>query len=87
MIYKVYVLYAPEHDRLFTGMTSSLSDRMVSHNGDEPEDWTTVYKPWTLVHMELFNNEDEALHRETFLESPPGQDYVRSDILPLFNFN
>lgn len=68
-------------------MTSSLSDRMISHNGDSPEDWTTGFKPWTLIHMELYNDEDEALLRETYLESVSGQKYIRNDILPLFTFS
>ena len=87
MLFKVYVLYSPNHDKLFTGLTTSLSDRMISHNGEGPDDWTAGYKPWTLVHMELFNDEHEAFLRETFLESSSGQEYVRTDVLPLFNFN
>ncbi len=86
MLYKVYVLYAKDHDKLFTGMTTSLGDRMLSHNSDTPEDWTSGYQPWTLVHMELFPEESEAYLRETFLESYEGQAYIRKDILPLFDF-
>lgn len=86
MQFKVYVLYSSHHDKLFTGMTASLVDRMMAHNGSEVEDWTTVYKPWTLVHMELFDDEADAALRESFLESASGQEYLRSDILPLFQF-
>ena len=86
MLFKVYILYAPVHDKLFTGMTSSLIDRMASHNGNEPEDWTSVYKPWTLVHMELFNDEKEATRRESYFENVAGESYVREYILPLFEF-
>lgn len=87
MIYKVYVLYSPKHNKLFTGLTTSLCDRMLSHNGDEPDDWTSGYKPWTLVHMELFIDESDAVIRESYLESDGGQDYVRDSILPLFEFS
>lgn len=86
MIYKVYVLYSPEHDKLFTGFTTSLIDRMYSHNNESADEWTSMYRPWTLVHMELYNEEDEALLRETYLESESGQEYVREDVLPLFEF-
>ena len=86
MLYKVYVLYATEHDKLFTGMTTSLSDRMEAHNSDVAEDWTTAYKPWTLIHMELFNSESDAIIRESFLESEGGQQYLRENVLPLFEF-
>jgi predicted GIY-YIG superfamily endonuclease len=86
MLYKVYILYALDHDKLFTGVTSSLTDRMESHNSEQPEDWTTVYRPWTLVHMELFNDESEASQRESFFESDAGDSYIREYILPLFEF-
>ncbi len=86
MIFKVYVLYAKEHDKLFTGLTTSLINRMYSHNMDNPDEWTSIYRPWTLVHMELYNDENEALFRESYLESERGQKYVREDVLPLFKF-
>ena len=87
MLYKVYVLYSHGHDKLFTGMTTSLTDRMMSHNSDEPDDWTSSYKPWILVHMELFEDESDAFLRESFLESAGGETFIRKDILPLFKFN
>ncbi|MFC2129421.1 GIY-YIG nuclease family protein [Bacteroidota bacterium] len=86
MIYKVYVLYSPKHDKLYTGLTTSLIDRMHTHNSDSPDEWTSVYQPWTLVHMELYNEEDEALLRETFLDGEEGHQYIREDVLPLFKF-
>lgn len=86
MLFKVYVIYSPEHDKLFTGLTTSLTERMGSHNGDNPDDWTSGYKPWILVHMEIFEDEYDAVRRETYFESKVGQDHVRLDILPLFQF-
>ena len=86
MLYKVYVLFSPEFDKMFTGMTTSLIDRMILHNGDGVDEWTSAFKPWTLVHLELFNNESDAFIRETFLEGERGQRFIREDVLPLFNF-
>jgi len=86
MLYKVYVLYSPNHDRLFVGLTTSLIDRMHSHNNHDADEWSSVYRPWTLVHMEVYNEEDEALLRETYLESETGLNYIREDVLPLFKF-
>ncbi|MEX0982430.1 MAG: GIY-YIG nuclease family protein [Bacteroidales bacterium] len=86
MLYKVYVLYSPSFNKLFIGLTTGLGDSMVSHNGAGDDDWTNAFKPWTLIHMELFNDETEALLRKTYLESQDGLAYVRSDILPLFDF-
>lgn len=86
MLYKVFVLYSPSHNKLFTGMTTSLGEQMTSFNGEQVVNGMSEYKPWTLVHMELFNNEGEASLREIYLKSPQGQAYVRSDILSLFGF-
>ena len=86
MMYKVYVLYSPGHDKLFTGLTTGLIDRMQVHNSDNTEEWTTAYRPWTLVHMELFNEEYEALMRETFLDGEGGREFIREVVLPLFQF-
>ena len=86
MLYKVYVLYSPSFNKIYTGLTTGLGDRMVSHNGTGGDDGTSEFKPWTLIHMELFNDEDEAMLRRTYLDSQEGLAYVRSDILPLFDF-
>jgi len=86
MLYKVYVLFSTSHNRLFTGTTTSLGEQMQLFNGDRLVEGMSEFKPWTLVHMELFNNEAEASMRESFLKSPQGQAYVRSDILSLFKF-
>lgn len=86
MLYKVYVIYAPAHGKLHVGITTRLGDSMLLHNGDEEDDQTNQYKPWTLIHMEIFNDESEAHFRKTYLESPAGQAYITSDILSLFEF-
>lgn len=86
MIYKVYVLYSPGHDKLFTGLTTGLIDRMQVHNSDNADEWTTAYRPWTLVHMEIFEDKDEALIRETFLDGENGHAYIRDNVLPIFHF-
>ena len=86
MLYKVYVLYAPSYNKIYVGLTTGLGDSMVSHNGAGGDDSTGKFRPWTLIHMELFNEESEAMLRKTFLESQEGLTYVRSDILPLFDF-
>ncbi len=86
MLYKVYILYSPSHKKLFAGMTTSLTDKMLWHNSEEPVDWTSEYRPWTLIHMELFNDETEAYLRESYFESESGQNYIKTDILPLYKF-
>jgi len=86
MSYKVFVLYSNLHDRLYIGYTNSLTDYMITMNVMESENPLFQFRPWTLIHMELFNTEDEAAVREGFLKNEVGQQYIRREILPMFDF-
>jgi hypothetical protein len=86
MSYKVFVLYSHLHDRLFVGYTTSLTDYMITMNVMESENPLYEFRPWTLIHMELFVAEEEALVRAGFLKGEPGQNYIRREILPMFDF-
>jgi len=52
----------------------------------ETENPLFEFRPWTLIHMELFVTEDEAMVRNGFLQQEIGQDYIRREILPMFDF-
>ena len=86
MSYKVFVLYSNLHDRLYVGHTASLTDYMITMNVMESDNPLYQFRPWTLIHMELFNTEDEAAVREGFLKNEMGQQYIRREILPMFDF-
>ena len=86
MSYKVFVLYSYKHDRIFVGYTDSLTDYLIPMNGMESDNPLYHYRPWTLVHMELFISEDEAMVREGFLKNDIGEAYIRREILPMFDF-
>jgi len=86
MSYKVFVLYSYPHDKLFVGYTTSLTDYMITMNVMETENPLYEFRPWTLIHMELFVTEDEAMVRDGFLKQDMGQDYIRREILPMFDF-
>ena len=86
MTFKVFVLYSHAHDRLFVGYTQSLTDFMITINVMESDNALYAYRPWTLIHMELFLTEEEAMIREGFLKQDIGQEYIRKEILPMFDF-
>jgi hypothetical protein len=86
MTFKVFVLYSPSHDKLFVGYTKSLTDFMITINVMESDNPLYEFRPWTLIHMELFTTEDEAMVREGFLKQDIGQEYIRREILPMFTF-
>ncbi|RLD52594.1 MAG: hypothetical protein DRI97_14330 [Bacteroidetes bacterium] len=68
------------------GYTTSLTDYMITMNVMETENPLFEFRPWTLIHMELFVTEDEAMVRSGFLQQEIGQDYIRREILPMFDF-
>lgn len=86
MSYKVFVLYSSLHDKLFVGYTTSLTDYMIAMNVMESDNPLFQFRPWTLIHMELFVTEDEAVVREGFLKQEIGEEYIRREILPMFDF-
>lgn len=86
MTYKVFVLYSSIHDKLFVGYTESLTDFMITINVMESDNPLYEFRPWTLIHMELFLEEDEAMMREGFLKRDIGHDYIRREIMPMFDF-
>jgi len=87
MSYKVIVLYSHHHDKLYVGYTTSLTDYMITMNVMESENPLYAFRPWTLIHMELFVAEEEALVRAGFLKNDTGQNYIRREILPMFDFH
>ncbi|HER08494.1 MAG TPA: GIY-YIG nuclease family protein [Bacteroides sp.] len=87
MSFKVFVLYSYPNDRLFVGYTKSLTDYMITMNVMKSNNPLYEFRPWTLIHMELFEDEDEAMVREGFLKQEMGQDYIRREILPMFDFH
>jgi predicted GIY-YIG superfamily endonuclease len=86
MSYKVFVLYSFPNDLIYVGYTTSLTDYMVTMNVMESDNPLYEFRPWTLVHMELFIAEDEAMVRAGFLKQEIGQAYIRREILPMFDF-
>jgi len=86
MSYKVFVLYSYPNDRIYVGYTTSLTDYMITMNVMASDNPLYEFRPWTLVHMELFISEAEAMVRDGFLKQEIGQAYVRREILPMFDF-
>ena len=80
MLYTVYILYSQGYKKHYTGFTSNLEQRLLSHNklGNE---WTAKYRPWLLVYTKQFTDKSEAMRYEKWLKSGAGRDFVKT-ILP-----
>jgi putative endonuclease len=77
-MFTVYVLYSPTFGKTYTGFTSSLSQRLESHNSLATKGYTLKYRPWILLFSEEFETKTEALKREKELKSGKGRDFIKS---------
>jgi putative endonuclease len=81
MSYYVYILFSPSSNRIYIGYTSDIEGRLLSHNKLAAKGWTIRFRPWTLVHSELFTTKREAMVREKQLKSAKGRDFIRKCFL------
>jgi putative endonuclease len=79
MSYTVYVLFSVSHQKHYTGFTSNLAQRLLSHN-ELGKDWTAKYRPWKLIFTKEFESKREALDYEKWLKSGVGRDFIK--VLP-----
>lgn len=75
-MYTVYVLYSANHSKIYIGYTSNLDQRLISHNELATKGFTLKYRPWELIHKELFKTKSEALKREKQLKSARGRLFI-----------
>ncbi len=63
-MFKVYVLYSPNHRKIYVGYTSDLQNRMDSHNIYSKKGYTPKFRPWEILFTEDYETKQEALKRE-----------------------
>jgi len=80
-MYAVYILYSYKYSKTYVGCTSNLIQRFYSHNFLGKKGWTIRYRPWKVIHVEIFEDKREALHREHFLKSGLGRQYIKNILL------
>ena len=76
MISSVYILFSPSHNKIYIGYTSDLESRLLSHNQLALKGYTIRYRPWVLIHTEVFNTKLEAMKRERELKSGGGRKFI-----------
>jgi len=79
-IYTVYVLHSLRFDKIYIGFTSNLISRFHSHNSLATKGHTIRYRPWTVIHTEVFHTKSEAMKREKQLKSSRGRASIRDKI-------
>lgn len=80
-MYYVYILRSEEHpNKLYTGYTTNIKERLQKHNkGDSPH--TSKYKPWEILHLSVFNEEQKARDFEKYLKTASGKAFRNKRLL------
>ena len=76
----VYVLYSKSYDKIYIGFTSNLEQRLLSHNELGKKGWTIKFRPWQLIHIEVFQFKQDAMKREKQLKTATGRNFIWSFI-------
>ena len=76
-MFTVYVLYSYSSNKHYTGFTTNLENRLLSHN-ELGKEWTSKYRPWNLIYTKSFEEKKEALQYERWLKSGVGREFIKS---------
>ena len=80
-MFKVYVLFSVTHYKIYIGYTSDLDKRFISHN-EKGRGWTAKFRPWEIIHTEMYSTKAEAIAREKALKSGQGRKWIHEFIIP-----
>jgi putative endonuclease len=56
--------------------TSNLEERFRSHNELGTKGWTIKFRPWKIVHTEIFESKPDAMLREKQLKTASGRQWI-----------
>ena len=77
MPFTVYILYSATAEKHYTGFTSNLEQRLLSHN-ELGKDWTSKYRPWQLIFTKEFEIKNEAMDHEKWLKTGIGRYFIKT---------
>lgn len=83
-MFVVYVLYSASYDKIYIGFTSDLINRFKGHQQLSNKGFTIKFRPWVVIHVEVFETKKAAMSREKQLKTASGRDFIRKNILPLY---
>ena len=69
LIYYVYILTNKYNTTFYIGVTNNISKRLFEHKFELTEGFTKKYKLKKLVHLEEYNDINEAIAREKQLKN------------------
>ncbi len=77
-MFTVYALYSKSYDKIYIGFTSDIEQRLLSHNELGKKGWTIKFRPWQLIHTEVFQLKLDAMKREKQLKTATGRNFIWS---------
>ena len=80
MEFLIYILYSKKFDKTYVGFTSSLIERFYSHNFYAKKGFTTKFRPWEVLHIEVFETKSEAMAKEKWFKSGIGREAIKKMI-------
>ena len=80
-MYTVYIMYSPVYNKIYIGYTSDLGSRMLSHNFLSHKGWTRKFRPWLVIHTEIYPTKAEAMVREKELKGAKGRAWIHQTLL------
>ena len=75
-MFTVYVLYSESFQKIYIGYTLNFEERFKSHNELSTKGWTLKFRPWKIVHKEIFENKADAMRREKQLKTAKGREWA-----------
>jgi len=75
-MYAVYVLFSESFSKIYIGFTSDLEQRLKSHNELATKGWTIKFRPWRIIHTEIFESKQDAMRREKELKTASGRKWI-----------
>ena len=81
-MYTIYSIYNKEADKIYTGQTRNIDQRISLHKNHTFKNSYTSRFPgeWVLIYQELVATRSEALVREKQLKSGNGRLFIKSHI-------
>lgn len=79
-MYTVYVLKSITNKKWYVGYTSKSADERLNEHLTGSNNWTRRNGPFTIVHVELFEDKTESIQREHFLKSGRGREWFDQNI-------
>ncbi|WP_066755748.1 GIY-YIG nuclease family protein [Crocinitomix algicola] len=74
--FAVYVLYSDNFDKIYIGYTSNLIQRIYYHNNGH-KGYTKNFRPWKVIHVEIFLSKTLAIKREKMLKGSKGRMWIK----------